>query len=179
MKAFLMSGSLNIITRVEVSIRTPWPLIHFIPRIACIPSLGNTTRSTVYSRLLIEMHTSLTIWLVEIWFPATLIYSNHPLIMLGYKCLTHKWMRCPRIKQNNNGMLVHKKCTRSNNFTGRNLFNSGIVYMSLTHIRITLLLVVLLGIGAISCPMAGLVAVPTRKIAGWNIRTSLSCATLW
>jgi len=33
--------------------------------------------------------------------------------------------------------------------------------MSLMHIGITLLLVVLLGIGAISCPMVGLVAVPT------------------
>ena len=51
--------------------------------------------------------------------------------------------------------------------------------MSLTHIGITLLLVVLLGIEAISCPMVGLVAVPTRQVAGWNIGPSLSCATLW
>ena len=50
--------------------------------------------------------------------------------------------------------------------------------MSLTHIGITLLLVVLLGIGAISCPMAGLVAVPTWHVAGWNTGTSLSCAAL-
>ena len=51
--------------------------------------------------------------------------------------------------------------------------------MSLMHIRITLLLVVLLGIGAISCPMAGLVVVPTRHVARWNTRTSLSSAALW
>ena len=109
----------------------------------------------------------------------TIIYSNYPLMMLGCKCLTHKWMWISRIKQNNYRVLVHKKRTRSNNFIDRNFFNSGIVHMSLTHIGITLLLVVLLGIGAISCPMARLVAVPTWQIARWNIGTSLSCAALW
>ena len=52
--------------------------------------------------------------------------------------------------------------------------------MSLTCIWITLLLVVVvLGIGAISCPMASLVVVPAWHAARWNARASLSCATLW
>ena len=52
--------------------------------------------------------------------------------------------------------------------------------MSLTCIWITLLLVVvLLVIGAISCPMASLVAVPAWQVARWNIGASLSYATLW
>ena len=52
--------------------------------------------------------------------------------------------------------------------------------MFVTCIWITLLLVVvLLGIGAISCPMARLVAVPAWHVARWNIGASFSYATLW
>ena len=52
--------------------------------------------------------------------------------------------------------------------------------MSLTCIWITLLLVVvLLGIRAISCPMARLVVVPACHVARWNVGASLSYATLW
>ena len=52
--------------------------------------------------------------------------------------------------------------------------------MSLTCIWITLLLVVvLLGIGVISCPMASLVVVPAWHVARWNAGASLSYATLW
>ena len=52
--------------------------------------------------------------------------------------------------------------------------------MSLTCIWITLLLVVvLLGIGEISCPMARLVVVLAWHVARWNARASLSYATLW
>ena len=72
-KALLLWGSLNMMVLVEVSMRTPWPLIRFIPKITSIPNPGNTTRSEVYPQLLIEMHTSLTIWLVEILFPAALM----------------------------------------------------------------------------------------------------------
>ena len=51
--------------------------------------------------------------------------------------------------------------------------------MSLTCIWITLLLVVLLlGIGAISCPMASLVVVLAWHTARWNIGAALSSATL-
>ena len=51
--------------------------------------------------------------------------------------------------------------------------------MSLSCIWITLLLVVLLlGIGAISCPMARLVAVSAWHVARWNAGASLSYATL-
>ena len=47
--------------------------------------------------------------------------------------------------------------------------------MSLTCIWITLLLVLLLlGIGAISCPMAKLVAVPAWHVARWNAGAYLS-----
>ena len=54
------------------------------------------------------------------------------------------------------------------------------MHMSLTCIRITLLLVVvLLGIGAISCPMARLVAVLAWHVARWNARAFLSYAALW
>ena len=54
------------------------------------------------------------------------------------------------------------------------------MHVSLTCIWITqLLVVVLLGIGAISCPMARLVAVPAWHVARWNVGASLSCATLW
>ena len=42
--------------------------------------------------------------------------------------------------------------------------------MSLTHIGITLLLVVLLGIGAISCLMASIVVVPAWHATRWNVR---------
>ena len=57
---------------------------------------------------------------------------------------------------------------------------SGIVHVSLTCIWITLLLVVvLLGIGAIYCPMARLVAVLAWHVARWNAGASLSCATIW
>ena len=52
--------------------------------------------------------------------------------------------------------------------------------MSLTCIWITLLLVVvLLGIGAISCLMARLVVVLAWQVARWNGGASLSYATLW
>ena len=52
--------------------------------------------------------------------------------------------------------------------------------MSLTCIWITLLLVVvLLGIGAISFPMASLVVVPAWHAVMWNAGASLSYATLW
>ena len=52
--------------------------------------------------------------------------------------------------------------------------------MSLMSIWITqLLVVVLLRIGAISCPMAILVAVLAGHVVRWNARASLSCATLW
>ena len=52
--------------------------------------------------------------------------------------------------------------------------------MSLMSIWITLLLVVvLLGIGALSCPMARLIAVPAWHVARWNAGASLSYATLW
>ena len=51
--------------------------------------------------------------------------------------------------------------------------------MSLTCIWITLLLVVvLLGIGTISCPMASLVAIPAWHTIRWNIGDALSSATL-
>ena len=51
--------------------------------------------------------------------------------------------------------------------------------MSLTCIWITLLLVVvLLGIGPISCPMASLVVVLAWHTARWNVGASLSYATL-
>ena len=54
------------------------------------------------------------------------------------------------------------------------------MHVSLTCIWINLLLVVvLLGIGAISCPMASLVAVPAWDVARWNAGASLSYATLW
>ena len=52
--------------------------------------------------------------------------------------------------------------------------------MSLTFIWITLLLVVvLLGIGAISCLTVSVVAVLAWHTARWNARASLSYATLW
>ena len=52
--------------------------------------------------------------------------------------------------------------------------------MSLSCISITLLLVVvLLGIGEISCPMARLVAVLAWHVARWNAEASLSYAALW
>ena len=52
--------------------------------------------------------------------------------------------------------------------------------MSLTCIWITLLLVVVvLGIGAISCPMARLVVVLASHVARWNAGASLSYAALW
>ena len=54
------------------------------------------------------------------------------------------------------------------------------MHVSLTSIWITLLLVVvLLGIGAISCPMARLVVILAWHVARWNAGASLSCATLW
>ena len=42
-----------------------------------------------------------------------------------------------------------------------------------------LLVVVLLGIGAISCRMVRLVVVPAWHVARWNAGASLSYATLW
>ena len=42
-----------------------------------------------------------------------------------------------------------------------------------------LLVVVLLGIGTISCPMARLVAVPAWHVARWNAGASMSCVVLW
>ena len=52
--------------------------------------------------------------------------------------------------------------------------------MSLTCIWITLLLVVvLLGIGGISYPMARLVVVLAWHVARWNAGASLSYAALW
>ena len=52
--------------------------------------------------------------------------------------------------------------------------------MSLTCIWITLLLVVvLLGIRAISCPMARLVAVLAWHVAWRNIRAALTSSALW
>ena len=52
--------------------------------------------------------------------------------------------------------------------------------MSLTCIWITLpLVVVLLGIGAISCPMPSLVVVLAWHVGRWNVRASLSFAILW
>ena len=54
------------------------------------------------------------------------------------------------------------------------------MHVSLACIWITLLLVVvLLGIGAISCLMVSLVVVPAWHAARWNAGTLLSCATLW
>ena len=52
--------------------------------------------------------------------------------------------------------------------------------MSLMSIWITLLLVVvLLGIGAISCLIASLVAVPAWHAVWWNAGAPLSFATFW
>ena len=52
------------------------------------------------------------------------------------------------------------------------------MHMSLTSIGVALLLVVLLGIRAISRPMARLVTVPAWHTARWNIGATLSSATL-
>ena len=51
--------------------------------------------------------------------------------------------------------------------------------MSLTSIGVALLLVVLLGIRAISCLMAHLVIVPAWHTTRWNVGAPLSYATLW
>jgi hypothetical protein len=72
-KASLSIGSLNIIMWVEVSIRTMWPLIQFIPKITSIPKLGSTTKWKVYSWPSILMHASFTSWLVAMLFLAALI----------------------------------------------------------------------------------------------------------
>jgi len=54
------------------------------------------------------------------------------------------------------------------------------VHVLLTCIWVTLLLVVVLfGIGAISCLMPSLVVVPAWHVARWNTGASLSYATLW
>ena len=54
------------------------------------------------------------------------------------------------------------------------------MHMSLACLWITLLLVVvLLGIGAISWPMAKLVALLAWHVVRWNVGASLSFATLW
>ena len=57
----------------------------------------------------------------------------------------------------------------SNNFAGRNFFNSGIVHISLMHIGITLLLVVLLGIGQFLAQWPGLLQFQHGRLLGGTL----------
>ena len=71
-------------------------------------------------------------------------------------------------------MFVNKKHTSGDNFTYRNLFNSGVMHVSRTCFRICLFLItlvliaILLGMGALLGPMAQLVTVEAGLIAPWS-----------
>jgi hypothetical protein len=66
-------------------------------------------------------------------------------------------------------MMVHKKHTSCDNLSQRNLFHSGTMHMPLACINIDLLLIiVLLGIGALSCLMTSLVAIEIQLVVRWN-----------
>jgi len=88
-------------------------------------------------------------------------------------------MRSTRIKQYNCRMLIHKKLTRSDNFTWGYLYHVGVVNMTLTSIGIPLLLFVLLRIRTTLGPLTRLATIPAGPVAWRNIWIPQSCGAFW